>query len=95
MHDKDSELIGKKIRIKEGLTPELSGQRIVIVNWVDRMPGNKSWMDYGPENMATWHYAMRKGTDFDENDPQVDEVLYGKIGSLGFCVHINELLFDV
>jgi hypothetical protein len=93
MHKEDSPLKGQMIRVKEGA---LSGNVIRIENWVDRMPGNKSWLDYDFSNKAVMMYAVRKGAAFDETDPEVDEVLYGHIQTgdgywFGCCVHISEL----
>lgn len=47
----------------------------------------KSWMT-SDGNFAAMHYGMRNGMT---NLPIDDEVVYGKIGSLGHIVHISEL----
>ena len=41
-------------------------------------------------NPACLVYAMRSATQ-DQDIPLDDEVLYGKIGSLGHLVHISEI----
>lgn len=90
LHSGNSPLAGKTLRIKPDV-PILGGMMIRIENWVDQMTGKKSWLDYDFNNKAVMMYSLRKGSEYQENDPEVDEVLYGHIDNLGHCVHISEL----
>lgn len=86
MHDTDHELAGKTVKI-EG-SSQLAGQDYRIENWWDRVSGDgKSWM-FSDDNPAALQYAMRSGMS---GLPLDDEVVYGKIGGLGYIVHVSEL----
>lgn len=58
-----------------------------IEDWWDRVAG-KSWMDC-EGNPACIQYAVR--SSIPNNIPMDDEVVYGKIGYLGYLVHVSEL----
>lgn len=92
LHDKNSSLAGKLIKIKPESThpqvPNFGGSEILIEDWWDRVFG-ASWM-FADGNPACLIYAMRTGFS-SIPIPIDDEVLYGKIDGLGHLVHINEL----
>lgn len=77
------ELAGKVVRIKSG---QFKGLEYHIEDYWDRIAG-VSWMD-ADGNPACLHYAIRSAT---EGIPTDNNVLYGKIGALGYLVHISEL----
>jgi hypothetical protein len=87
IHEEQSELAGKSVKIKETAN-KLGGETILIEDWWDRVSGG-SWM-FAEGNPACLQYAMRIGLSKQPvcND---NEVLYGKIGSLGHLVHVSEL----
>lgn len=62
------------------------GVEFRVEDWVDVM--GRSWM--AQENWATLHYAKRQ-SESRSDLPYDDEVVYGKIGSMGHCVHNSEL----
>lgn len=66
---------------------DLGGTEYQVEDWWDRVSG-KSWTD-SDGNPAALEYAFRAGAT---NLPIDDEVLYGKIGSLGHLVHISEVV---
>lgn len=67
----------------------LNGAPFRIEDWVDRL--GQSWKEQ--ENWATLHYAARQrlSTISNRELPDDEEVVYGKIGALGNCVHASEL----
>ena len=92
MHDKQSNLAGKMVKIKQSSThPQVTnfgGSDFKVEDWWDKL-GQGSWM--GCEgNPACLIYAMRTGFS-KEPIPTDDEVLYGKIGAFGHLVHISEI----
>ena len=90
IHEKPFEFSGKTVKIKEGVThpqvPNFGGQEFVIEDWWDRLQ-DKSWKDCDG-NPAALLYAFRIA---DNNLPIDDEVVYGKVGSFGHLVHVEEL----
>lgn len=87
IHNEASPLAGKTVKIKEEAL-DLGGFDIWIEDWWDRVYGS-SWMNANG-NPAALNYAMRSG--FSKiSIPNDNEVLYGKIGGLGYLVHIKEL----
>lgn len=86
-----SEYDGKTFVLNERAADPVQGQVVpgahyrVEGNWKE-MTG-KSWMD-SDGNFAAMHYALRAGQT---GLPWDDNVVYGKIGSLGHLVHVNEL----
>lgn len=87
IHKDESPLAGKEVKISDDAN-KLGGHTIRIEDWWDRIAG-KSWgMCDG--NPACMIYAMRTGTS-EKPVPIDDEVLYGKIGGLGYLVHVSEL----
>lgn len=59
-----------------------------IEDWWQNVAG-KSWMQ-SDGNPAAMNYAFRIGTRIGEV-PTDNEVLYGKIGMLGYLFHVSEL----
>lgn len=92
IHIEKSEYADQKIKIKENIkhpqVPNFGGSEILIEDWWDRVAGD-SWM-FSKGNPACLIYALRTGFS-KMTIPTDDEVLYGKIGSIGHLVHINEL----
>ncbi len=71
-----------------GLIP--AGSEYHVEDWWKNVSG-VSWMD-AVGNPAALNYAMRSaisGLPFD------DAVLYGKIGGLGFLIHVSEVVSAV
>lgn len=85
IHNEKSPLADKKAKIKDDVA-EIGGNEIRIEDWMDRVIG-QSWKN-ARGNFACINYAMRAGIS---GLPTDDEVLYGKIGGLGYCVHVTEL----
>ena len=85
IHQNENPLAGKSVKIKEQ-SLEIGGEEIVIEDWWDRVSG-RSWM-VSDGNPACLSYAMRSGFG---NIPTDNEVLYGKIGCLGYLVHASEI----
>ena len=85
IHQEKSPLAGQKLKIKQK-AHSIGGQEIEIEDWWDRVAGI-SWMDC-IGNAACINYSLRSAMT---RVPFNDEVLYGKIGSLGYLVHIEEL----
>ncbi len=83
IHDNEHPLVDQTVTIKTGT---YKGQEYRIEDWWDRVIG-KSWM-VCQGNPACIGYAIRGGM---EGLPTDDEVLYGKIGVLGYLIHESEL----
>lgn len=88
MHTSSHPLSGQKVKIKAEAN-ELGGKEILIENWQDIVFG-KSWMDCNG-NPAALNYATRSAFSKTIDIPTNDEVVYGKIGGLGYIVHVKEL----
>ncbi len=83
MHEEASPLAEQVLVISTG---SFQGQEFRVEDYWDRVSGS-SWAD-SLGNPAAINYAIRAsniGLPFD------DEVLYGKIGCLGYLVHVSEL----
>jgi hypothetical protein len=63
-----------------------AGSEYVVEGYWDEITG-KSWM-YSDGNWACLNYAMRSGA---YGLPLDDNVLYGKVGTLGFLVDVSEV----
>lgn len=91
IHAESHPLAGTTVRIKDGVTDPAQGAVVAgaeyrVEDYWDRVAGGSWSMAEG--NPAALHYALRSAV----NDlPLDDEVLYGKIGSLGHLVHVSEL----
>lgn len=85
IHQEPSPLAGQTIEIISG---HFKGEQFTVEDWWDRISG-RSWM-FSEGNPACLDYAIRSSLDFLPTD---NEVLYGKIGSLGLgkLVHVKEL----
>ncbi len=79
-----SKLAQKKVMIISGT---YKGKEYWVEDWWENVSGN-SWM-FADGNPACMKYAMRAGAV--DNLPTDDDVLYGKIGSLGELIHISEV----
>jgi len=90
IHEQVSNLAGRTVRLKKTFNhPGIINDgrlEFCIEDWWDRITGN-SWMIWIP---ACMNYAMRIGLSAGEI-PMDNEVLYGKIRSFGFLVHISEI----
>lgn len=69
--------------------PLVLGVEYRIEDYWDRVSG-QSWMN-ATGNPAALGYAMRTGLA-KTTTPIDDEVLYGKIGGLGYLVHASEIV---
>jgi hypothetical protein len=63
----------------------VSGHEYRLEDWWDHLTG-KSWQD--SQQIAAWNYASMAVA---ENLPLDDEVVYGKIGALGYLVHVSQI----
>lgn len=90
MHDESHPLAGKTVILnsntKDTTGEVLPGVEYQIEEYWDKLTG-KSWM-HSDGNPAAMKYAIRAGFT---GLPVDDEVVYGKIGSLGHLVHVSEL----
>lgn len=84
-------LAGQTVKLKKGVTDPAQGMVVGgasyrIEDYWKTLTGG-SWMD-ADGNIAALHYAVRSVVN---NLPMDDNVLYGKIGSLGHLVHVSEI----
>lgn len=90
MHTKSSKFAGKTVKIKNNAihpqVADFAGASYRVEEYWDKLTGN-SWKMSG-RNMACMIYAMRVR---DNNLPNDDEVVYGKIGPFGHLVHVSEI----
>lgn len=93
---KQYESAGKAVKLKKNLAPEangrdISGREFIIEDWAENVleapwaTSNFAGMNYLTRVLAS--HASSKYVTLPEND----DVLYGKIGVLGFCVHRLEI----
>lgn len=85
IHKEAHPMSGKTVRIKAD-AHQLGGSEYRLEDWWDRVSG-QSWK-WATVNPACLGYAMRSIKPKLPND---DEVVYGKIGPLGYLVHVTEL----
>ncbi len=91
MHVRSHPLAGRTVRLPLNMGPgdlagELAGRDFRIEDWWDTIAGG-SWKD-ASGNPAALHYALRavvKGL------PRNDDVVYGKVGPLGYLLHVSEV----
>lgn len=90
---------GETVKIKNGVgkgfqVGDMSGMDFIIEDWCENVIGC-SWMNANG-NPAALEYAMRHSLYGDNNNVPMfsNDVVYGKIGSLGHLLHINELIFS-
>jgi hypothetical protein len=79
-----SPLAGQTVKIRADVD-RIGGQEYRVEDWWISVFGG-SWMD-ARGNPAALAYAVRTAG----STPIDDEVLYGKIGGLGFLVHVSEI----
>jgi hypothetical protein len=65
---------------------ELAGRQFRIEDWWDHVSGT-SWRD-ADGNPAALQYAVRAMV---QGLPANDDVVYGKVGALGYLVHVTEV----
>lgn len=85
-------LDGRTVTLKDGFKDPYAGNveagtEYRVEGYWDTITG-KSWM-FSDGNPAALNYAVRSGI---AGLPLDNNVLYGKIGSLGFLVHISEVV---
>lgn len=90
MKTESSPLAGKTVNIKQEAN-HIGGQQITIEDYWHLVSG-KSWQLCNG-NPAAINYAFRTALA-DLKVPLDDEVLYGKIGGMGYLVHVSELVAD-
>lgn len=83
IHSERHPLAGTTVEITSG---KHLGERFLLEDWWDRV-GGKSWK-FSEGNPACMIYAIRSVAD---QLPADDEVVYGKIGTLGHLIHVSEL----
>ena len=92
LHTTSSALAGKTVKIKLNAKhfqqPDFGGSDFSVEDWWDKVSG-KTWRNCNG-NPACMVYGMRAGMS-EIPIPPDDEVLYGKVGSLGHLVHISEI----
>lgn len=94
VHSQPHPLAGKTVQVfpKGKHLPAQDGRGVIdghayrVEDYWDRIVG-MSWT-LSVDNQAARAYAIRNSAD---NLPLDDEVLYGKIGSLGYLIHVSEL----
>ena len=78
-----SEYAGKTVKIRASATA-IGGQEFRVEDWWQNVSGESWAFCQAP---AAYQYAVRTAGD----TPVDDEVLYGKVGSFGFLVHVSEI----
>lgn len=78
-----------QLRVSAPGSSEEHLQDFTVEDWWDRIAGD-SWMD-SDGNPAAINYALRAGS---QGLPLDDEVVYGKINSMGYLVHVSEVVTD-
>ena len=85
---KTSSLANKELKIIKGY---LKGNSIVIEDWWQKIVG-VSWQTSAlNRNPAAYNYCLNHQSEYSNHNISVNWVLYGKIGSLGYLVNVNEL----
>lgn len=81
---------GQTVKTKAGIAPDalsgrdLSNQDFTVEDWWENVYGMSWTISSG--NAAALGYAMRPGFRL-----PLDDVLYGKIGGMGYILHVSEL----
>ena len=86
---------GKKLRVKEGagmssMKHLLDGCEFIAEDYWINLTG-ESWLDTNLGNPAVMEFSIRYGCKLSETDPEVDKVVYGKVGLFGHLFHESEL----
>lgn len=77
---------GQTVKVRNEI-PKFGGADFIIEDYWQNVTGGLSWMDSNG-NPAAMMYAIRTGSQgFDV--PIDNEVVYGKIGSLGYLFHVS------
>lgn len=84
-HTERHPLSGQTVTVNIGNGPE----QYQVEDWWDHLTGG-SWM-LADGNPAALGYAIRTAFKV-PSVPTDDEVVYGKIGGLGYLVHVSEIL---
>jgi hypothetical protein len=84
MHDRCHPLAGRMVRLPGDIG--FGGDEFRIEDWWDRIAG-ESWRD-AEGNPAALHYAARV---LAKRLPANDDVVYGKVGALGYLMHVTEV----
>ena len=90
-----SKYAGKTVKIKNGvgkgfMVPDMSGMDFVVEDWAENLLGCPWWAANG--NPTAMEYAVRTGVfGRNNNVPDDNEVLGGKVGMFSHLFHINEL----
>ncbi|WP_431976138.1 hypothetical protein [Micromonospora haikouensis] len=79
---------GQTVTIRADVV-DLGGRQYRVEDWWQNVTGG-SWMD-AAGNPAALTYAIRSAC---AGLPTDNEVLYGKVGYLGYLVHISEIAVD-
>ena len=90
-HAEPHPLAGKTVMLNANVKKDprgiiVPGEIFRVEDWVDRLGEKESWRTAG--NWACAHYTKRQRLS---GLPDDEEVVYGKIGSLGHCIHNSEL----
>lgn len=85
-HDKPHNLAGKEVMLKGSNQYWATGSVYRVEDWADRVFGKYVRDLSGHPASIQYMARMAHG-----NLPNDDEVLYGKIGWLGFVVHVTEI----
>lgn len=88
MHSQTCDLAGKTVTVHPAAEFQLAvdGAEFQVEDWWDTLTGG-SWMN-ADGNPAAMGYAMRAGMG---GLPLDNEVVYGKIGALGYLIHVSEI----
>lgn len=85
MHTAPHPLAGQTVKLRDVAPGDniKDGDMFRVEDWFDRVVG-ESWRSAQGTNWAARNYAARtRHAD--------DDVVYGKVGSLGYAVHTSEL----
>ena len=89
---------GETVKIKSGVgcgiqCGDMSGKDFTVEDWCENVM-RCSWMKANG-NPAAIEYAIRHSACGENNNVPLlsNDVVYGKIGSLGHLFHVNELVF--
>ena len=89
MHARPHPLAGRVVRLPADMgsgADGLGGQEFRIEDWWDHMTG-ASWRE-ATDIPAVLQYEVRALT---KGLPGNDDVIYGKVGALGYLLHVSEV----
>lgn len=96
-HSDSHPLAGKTVKIDTLTIPGFGdfpeGREVTdgiywVEDWQDKLFGHDWWMGELQGNPACIQYGLRRKQ---ENLPDDQEVVYGKIANLGYILHVSEL----